>query len=100
MMSSRMSVANVGICLPCTVVSYVVWTEDPDTLSQSLPRAKRRGSLVRDDTDHEQVSGPLGRGRVHDFVAPFSVITTFAVDVPSYVITSRRVSVTAAVVPY
>ena len=51
-------------------------------------------------TDQEQVSGPLGSGRVHVFVTPFSVMTTFATALPSYVMTSRRDSVTEAVVPY
>ena len=41
-------------------------------------------------------SGPRGRGRVQLRVVPFSVITTLAVAVPSYVTTSRRVTVVAA----
>src|SRR4051794_40291413 len=48
------------------------------------------------ESDQEQVSGPRGSGRVQFFVVPFSVITTFAVALPSYVTTSRRVSVTAS----
>src|SRR5688572_5684451 len=37
-------------------------------------------------------SCPRGNGRVQLRVVPFSVITTFAVAVPSYVMTSRRVT--------
>ena len=46
-------------------------------------------------TAYEQLRRPLGSGFVQFFVVPFSVIVTFAVAEPSYVTTSRRVSVTA-----
>jgi hypothetical protein len=42
---------------------------------------------------HWHVRRPCGNGSVQFCVVPFNVITTFAVAVPSYVTTSRRVDV-------
>jgi len=53
-------------------------------------------SCLTHQCDQLQVSGPRGSGRVQLFVVPFSVITIFAVALPSYVTTSRRLTVVAA----
>jgi hypothetical protein len=68
--------------------------------SRTAVRHANRSAPAPRSKNHEQLSGPLGSGRVQFFVVPFSVITTFAVAEPSYVTTSRRESETGEVPSY